>query len=201
MIWLGCQVTSKEESFLDVSLDIEENISLVACLRNFSRVENLNKQDKFFCEHCCSLQEAQKRYGPLPSWSFSRTLTFPTLSFSLKLKKLPRIMVIHLKRFKYVEEAQRYVKLCHRVAFPLELRVPTADQQPLYHLFAVVLHNGSTANAGHYVSLIRSKDRWLLFDDDVVRPVDVEAILNLCFGQHSRDSPGSSTVRYLCGIC
>jgi ubiquitin carboxyl-terminal hydrolase 12/46 len=39
------------------------------------------------------------------------------------VKKLPMILALHLKRFKYVEQLNRYVKVSHRVVFPLELRL------------------------------------------------------------------------------
>ncbi|KAG8893633.1 hypothetical protein FRC00_010247, partial [Tulasnella sp. 408] len=41
----------------------------------------------------------------------------------MKIKTLPPILLLHLKRFKYQEELQKYVKLSYRVAFPLELRL------------------------------------------------------------------------------
>lgn len=41
----------------------------------------------------------------------------------MKIKTLPPVLLLHLKRFKYQEELQKYVKLSYRVAFPLELRL------------------------------------------------------------------------------
>lgn len=91
----------------------------------------------------------------------------------MKIKRLPRVLALHLKRFKYVESMGRYVKLGFRVAFPMELRLfnttdDTEDPDRLYELFAVVVHVGGGPHHGHYVSLVRSMNRWLLFDDDSV---------------------------------
>ncbi|KAG2542840.1 hypothetical protein PVAP13_9NG817500 [Panicum virgatum] len=59
---LRCEtVTDRDETFFDLSLDIEQNSSITSCLKNFSSTETLNAEDKFFCDKCCSLQEAQKR--------------------------------------------------------------------------------------------------------------------------------------------
>ncbi|MBA0551827.1 hypothetical protein Golob_022690, partial [Gossypium lobatum] len=59
---LRCEtVTARDETFFDLSLDIEQNSSITSCLKNFSSTETLNAEDKFFCDKCCSLQEAQKR--------------------------------------------------------------------------------------------------------------------------------------------
>lgn len=158
---LCCEtVTQRIESFFDLSVDVEQNSSLTACLRSFSSTELLQKQDKFFCDACCSLQEAERR---------------------MRVKRLPRILALHLKRFKYVEHLGKYKKLSYRVVFPLELRLcntsdDAQDPDRLYSLFAVVVHVGSGPNQGHYVSLIKSHGQWLLFDDDCVEPKDESEI-------------------------
>lgn len=41
----------------------------------------------------------------------------------MRVKKLPLILALHLKRFKYVEQYNRHIKVSHRVVFPLELRL------------------------------------------------------------------------------
>lgn len=55
------QVTSRDEAFLDLSIDIEPNSSVTACLRQFSASEMLCQRNKFSCDKCCGLQEAEKR--------------------------------------------------------------------------------------------------------------------------------------------
>lgn len=41
----------------------------------------------------------------------------------MRVKKLPQILALHLKRFKYTEQLKRFTKLSYRVVFPLELRL------------------------------------------------------------------------------
>ena len=148
-------VTNRDESFLDLSLEIEQDSSVSACMRNFSASESLRADNKFFCDTCMSLQEARKR---------------------MRVKRLPRVLALHLKRFKYVEQLQRFKKLSYRVAFPLELTIsksgdmqappeePTHDDgedggggdggggddeatgDRKYSLFAVIVHAGSGPN-------------------------------------------------------
>jgi len=55
------QTSSRDESFLDLSIDIEQNSSVTSCLRQFSASEMLCQKNKFFCDTCCGLQEAEKR--------------------------------------------------------------------------------------------------------------------------------------------
>jgi ubiquitin carboxyl-terminal hydrolase 12/46 len=101
-----------------------------------------------------SLQEAQKR---------------------MKIKSPPRILALG-----------RYKKLSYRVVFPLELKLcNTTDDAPgseaEYSLFAVVVHVGSGPNHGHYVSLVKSHNHWLFFDDENVEIID-ESIVQTFFG-------------------
>ena len=141
------QVSSRDETFLDLSIDIEQNSSVTACLRQFSASEMLCQKNKFFCDSCCDLQEAEKRYVGKRFVVF--TLAFKIILYSrMKIKKLPNILALHLKRFKYQEDSGRYVKLAYRVAFPFQLRlfntVDDADNPDrLYELFAIVVHIGA----------------------------------------------------------
>jgi ubiquitin carboxyl-terminal hydrolase 12/46 len=177
---LCCEtVTRRIESFFDLSVDIEQNSSLTACLRNFSSTELLEKQDKFYCDFCCALQEAERR---------------------MRIRRVPHVLALHLKRFKYVEQYAKYKKLSYRVVFPFELRLcntsdDAEDPDRLYALFAVVVHVGSGPNQGHYVSLIKSHGQWLLFDDDCVEPKD-ESELQAVFGI-TQDSNTSTEAGYI----
>lgn len=96
----------------------------------------------------------------------------------MKIKKPPQILVIHLKRFKYIEHLSRYKKLSYRVVFPLELKLSNTveDTDSEYSLFAVVVHVGSGPNHGHYVSLVKSHNHWLFFDDENVEIIDESAV-------------------------
>ena len=168
---LTCENTSqRDEAFLDLSVDLEEHSSVTACLRKFSEEEMLCERNKFHCDRCGGLQEAEKR---------------------MKIKRLPRILALHLKRFKYTEDLQRLQKLFHRVVYPYHLRLfnttdDAEDPDRLYELYAVVVHIGGGPYHGHYISIIKTEDRgWLLFDDEMVEPVDRSYVQNF-FG----DRPG-----------
>lgn len=168
---LTCETASqRDETFLDLSIDLEEHSSVTSCLRKFSAEEMLCERNKFHCDNCGGLQEAEKR---------------------MKIKQLPKILTLHLKRFKYTEDMTRLQKLFHRVVYPYHLRMfnttdDAEDPDRLYELYAVVVHIGGNAYHGHYVSIIKTPDRgWLLFDDEMVEPVDKHYVRNF-FG----DKPG-----------
>ena len=168
---LTCEnVSQRDETFLDLSVDLDQHSSVTSCLRKFSEEEILCERNKFHCDRCGGLQEAEKR---------------------MKIKRLPRVLALHLKRFKYTEDLQRLQKLFHRVVYPYHLRLfnttdDAEDPDRLYELYAVVVHIGGGPYHGHYVSIIKTEDRgWLLFDDELVEPVDKSYVRNF-FG----DRPG-----------
>lgn len=71
----------------------------------------------------------------------------------MRVKKLPMILALHLKRFKYMEQLHRYTKLSYRVVFPLELRLfntssDAVNLDRMYDLVAVVVHCGRYGQAG-----------------------------------------------------
>jgi ubiquitin carboxyl-terminal hydrolase 9/13 len=164
---LTCEnVSQRDEAFLDLSVDLEQHSSVTSCLRKFSEEEMLCERNKFHCDNCGGLQEAEKR---------------------MKIKRLPKILALHLKRFKYTEDLQRLQKLFHRVVYPYYLRLfnttdDAEDPDRLYELYAVVVHIGGGPYHGHYISIIKTQDRgWLLFDDEMVEPVD-KAYVRRFFG-------------------
>ncbi|KAF2403888.1 cysteine proteinase [Trichodelitschia bisporula] len=168
---LTCEnVSQRDEAFLDLSVDLEQHSSVTSCLRKFSEEEMLCERNKFHCDKCGGLQEAEKR---------------------MKIKRLPRILALHLKRFKYTEDLQRLQKLFHRVVYPYYLRLfnttdDAEDPDRLYELYAVVVHIGGGPYHGHYVSIIKTQDRgWVLFDDEMVEPVDKSYVRNYFGGEQN----------------
>ncbi|KAJ8099379.1 hypothetical protein POJ06DRAFT_256809 [Lipomyces tetrasporus] len=168
---LTCEnVSRRDEMFLDLSIDLEQHTSVTSCLRQFSASEMLCESNKFHCDCCGGLQEAEKR---------------------MKINRLPRILALHLKRFKFTEDMQRNVKLFHKVMFPYHLRLfnttdDVQDPDRLYELYAVVVHIGGGPYHGHYVSIVKTEHTgWVLFDDEMVERVDDDYVTNF-FG----DKPG-----------
>lgn len=166
---LTCEtISQRDEAFMDLSVDLEAHSSVTSCLRKFSEEEMLCERNKFHCDTCGGLQEAEKR---------------------MKIKRLPRILALHLKRFKYTEDLQRLQKLFHRVVYPYHLRLfnttdDAEDPDRLYELYAVVVHIGGGPYHGHYVSIIKTPDRgWLMFDDELVEPVDKSFVRNFFGGE------------------
>lgn len=87
--------------------------------------------------------------------------------------KLPSILMIHLKRFRYTNLKKAKIK--DFVDFQLKGLDLTNHvsrmqrDQPVYDLFSIVNHEGNLG-AGHYYSFSKHRysQQWNYFDDEVV---------------------------------
>jgi len=143
------------ETFTCLSLPIPSatRTTLIDCLRLFTEPEVMSGEAMWDCTMCKSKREAVKH---------------------IQFCRLPRILVLHLKRFSY--EGMWRQKLTTPVEFPLEnldvnqfLYVGQAGQKPHYELYGIVNHSG-TIEGGHYVASCKNykRNRWYKFDDNEV---------------------------------
>lgn len=160
---LTCDTTtSRDEPFLDFPIEVkdDEETDIQAILQSYQQREMLSGSNKFYCNECCGLQEAERVVG---------------------LKQLPHTLALHLKRFKYSEEQNCNIKLFNKIHYPLILDVcstfcPSVSKK--YELTGIVVHMGGGPHHGHYVSLCKNDNfGWLLFDDETVESVNESTVL------------------------
>lgn len=147
----------------DLAFD-HATITLESCLEKFIRKEELDQENMWYCSGCKGHKRASKK---------------------MLISRLPRVLIIHLKRFKRVApDRPQYRKFGDLITYPLEgldmspyCNDPTAPAT--YDLFAVSSHYGSVSN-GHYVAFtknLRSKE-WNCYDDRIVKPVNEAEVAN-----------------------
>ncbi|SCV99743.1 LAFE_0B01530g1_1 [Lachancea fermentati] len=155
-------VTYRNEPFLDFPIEVQEDseTDIQMILSDFHQKEMLNGSNKFYCDECCGLQEAERVVG---------------------LKQLPFYLALHLKRFKYSEEQNCNIKLFNKIHYPAYLKVCSTFDSTVckqYELVGVIVHMGGGPHHGHYVSLCKhEKFGWLLFDDETVESVTEGTVL------------------------
>lgn len=151
------------ESFLTLSLSIpinkNKNINqiykLEDCLDNFTKLEKLDKHNKMLCEICGIKNQSLK---------------------NIALWKLPKILVIHLKRFVINNYGIPISKIVNPVLYPVDefdLSDYIDDESPYksnckYKLIGINIHMAQLSiNYGHYISIIRNikNDKWYILDD------------------------------------
>ncbi|SPQ97838.1 USP domain-containing protein [Plasmodiophora brassicae] len=161
-------ISSRDEKFMDLSVDIANHTSLTACLKEFGKRELLSRDCKFRCSECHALQEAYK-------W--------------MQVKSQPAILICHLKRFKCTD-AMEFTKLSYRVCFSEQLRLPNLSEgvtPRLYDLFAIVVHVGAGASHGHYVAIVRKGTVWYLYDDHVIHALPDDWLQNVFGSLHAAE--------------
>lgn len=156
---------SKKKYYNDKEADVREvdgsmdnrpaprkGVGLGDCLDLFTTMEKLGEQDPWYCPSCKKHQQATKKFD---------------------LWKLPRILVIHLKRFSY----NRYWrdKLDTLIEYPVEgldmsrFLINNLHPPSTYDLISVSNHYGGLGG-GHYTAYAKNhqQNRWYYFDDSCV---------------------------------
>ena len=189
------------DTFMDLSLPIMNmfegiyNKSLEMAFMNFIKPENLDGDNKYFCEKCNKKVKAEKYTS---------------------FEYFPKILFLQLGRFYYDFTTEQREKINDRVPFPLilncnkylkeykDIKYIEAESENdefclddseekvnnylkegnnIYELFSIVIHSG-TANGGHYYTYIKSFEDgdWYCFNDGNESFIDKNEIKNI-FGE------------------
>ncbi|XP_006053313.3 ubiquitin carboxyl-terminal hydrolase 4 isoform X2 [Bubalus bubalis] len=142
----------KHVSMLQPQKKKKTAVALRDCIELFTTMETLGEHDPWYCPNCKKHQQATKKFD---LWS------------------LPKILVVHLKRFSY----NRYWrdKLDTVVEFPVrglnmsEFVCDPSARPYVYDLIAVSNHYGAMG-VGHYTAYAKNKlnGKWYYFDDSNV---------------------------------
>ncbi|XP_034252607.1 ubiquitin carboxyl-terminal hydrolase 15-like [Thrips palmi] len=150
----------KHESYLSMR---SVGVDLKDCLSLYTSTEKLDASEAWYCPKCKDHIEATKKFD---------------------LWNLPRILVIHLKRFHFSRFRRDKIDLT--VNFPLhglELKDyivdPNYDKSSTYDLIGVCNHYGNLAG-GHYTAygLNKLENSWYLFDDNHVGRANESAVVS-----------------------
>ncbi|KAK9497948.1 hypothetical protein O3M35_003843 [Rhynocoris fuscipes] len=138
--------------------DKSAKIDILDCISLFTTCEKLSADDAWYCPACRKHQRATKKFD---------------------LWKLPRILIIQLKRFSYTR--CRRDKIDSLVEFPVndltltDYVINTEGPDMKYDLIGVCNHYG-TMGGGHYTAYCKNKltEEWYCFDDNSVSVIQSE---------------------------
>nr|CAG4708846.1 unnamed protein product [Naegleria fowleri] len=174
----------REDIYMDLQLVVRSVSSVEEALDNYVKPELLEGNEQWICEEL-----GNKKIDAIKG---------------LKLKTLPYILTLHLKRFDYDLQTWTRIKLGNMVTFPFELDmtkyVTNQSGSYIYDLFAVLIHSGS-ALGGHYYAYIKSfsTGKWYNFNDSNVSEIDAQQV-KLMYGTNDASATGrysSSTNAYM----
>lgn len=139
------------------------NLDIRECLAFFSTNERLGPSDPWYCSNCKEHRRAWKKFD---------------------IWKLPKILVIHLKRFQFTQHSRS--KLNYLVDFPIEglvlddFVINPKFKGVKYDLFAVSNHSGGLSG-GHYTAYAKNSldGDWYSFNDSNVSKIrNAESIVS-----------------------
>lgn len=154
----------------------ERSRSVLDLVNYFLSPERLTAENRYYCEACASLQEAEK---------------------VVELSQGPRYLILTLLRFSFDLRTLRRRKILDDVAVPLLLRLPLAGGRgQAYDLCSVVVHSGVSSESGHYYCYAREgaarpapalgtadrpepEHQWYLFNDTRVSFSSFESVSNI----------------------
>uniref|UniRef100_A0A914EKJ7 ubiquitinyl hydrolase 1 n=1 Tax=Acrobeloides nanus TaxID=290746 RepID=A0A914EKJ7_9BILA len=129
--------------------------TLASCFEDFVRPEVLD--DAFKCEKC---EVVSKREKALSVW------------------RMPKILIVHFKRFVYIPRVNRWAKSTKIIDFPLTdfdprpYFAPNAEPTTShrYDCIAMACHEGSMIE-GHYIAYAKNSSQWFRFNDSHCQPL------------------------------
>ena len=158
--------TSSTDAFLDLSMEVNQTLSVEEALRLFTMPEVLDEDNKFRCPGCGRETCATK---------------------ILSINIAPQVLQLHLKRFGVSGEGAN-TKISHHVTFPETPSVATLvnhDNRPTvgskdYGLYAVITLEGTTVRSGHYLAYVKAPNgNWFRMDDSNVRAISIYEVLKV----------------------
>ncbi|KAF0990575.1 hypothetical protein HZS_1291 [Henneguya salminicola] len=145
--------------------DVPEN-SLYSCLNNFFATETFENSNEIYCQNCTEK---------------FKTKIYSKASKKFRILKLPRHLIIHLKRFKQIDD--NIIKVHDHIKFPETLNLKQycrlRGTSSVYSLFAVIEHIGGL-QIGHYIAYVRfstAGKRWYIVNDGCVKEVPIDDVL------------------------
>ncbi|XP_008564300.1 PREDICTED: ubiquitin carboxyl-terminal hydrolase 35-like isoform X1 [Galeopterus variegatus] len=154
----------------------EGSRSVLDLVNYFLCPERLTAENRYYCESCASLQDAEK---------------------AVELSQGPRYLILTLLRFSFDLRTMRRRKILDDVAIPLLPPLPLAGGQgQAYDLCSVVVHSGVSSESGHYYCYAREgaarpapslgtadrpepENQWYLFNDTRVSFSSFESVSNV----------------------
>ena len=181
----GCIVEPFNDDYLDINSNYviviewdkevysqEINRNNFSLLMNHSSLNKIsdpmkNNNDKISIDDCLKLFTKSEEIKDIQCEKCKKKTLFKK---TLEIERLPKYLVIVLKRFKYI--LTNSIKIHNIITFPLEdlslqNYVTQKNINYKYDLLGVINHQGSL-EGGHYFSYFNLKNTWVEFDDSHV---------------------------------
>ena len=161
-------ISEKDEEVLFFELEIEGHHNLTQCFKNYFKTEVLDGENKI------EIIENNTKYY------FKGTKRY-------KIKKIPDMIHIALKRFKFNNNLRSFVKLNNKIqfmenydfSFLFDKDDENRNKNNNYILFSILIHSGSYS-AGHYYTIIKDfySNTYMKLNDNDVTYISKNSVIN-----------------------
>lgn len=147
-------VSEKFEPFLNLQLPIDGMNTLEECISDYIKPIQLDGDNQWLCDKCNRKSQAIKK---------------------LSIWKTGKYIIILLKRYLNIQIST--IKDGRSIISPVELLdlspyiEDNTHTENLYSLCSVTFHSGNL-NKGHYLNVRNTNNKWIIFNDDNVEPID-----------------------------
>jgi ubiquitin C-terminal hydrolase len=165
------------DPFLDLSLEVSNKAcnSIADAVREFTRKETLDSQNRWRCPSCKKLVCATKQL----------TVFRPPLALCIQLKRFTFSggMSFGGSGFPFQKFVGGGKKITKPIEFPASLDLPLSDGRSCgYALTGLVIHVGGSASSGHYTAYVNrpgetGSSKWFHMDDSFVEAVSESTVL------------------------
>lgn len=147
------------ETFCCLFVDVpSESCSLDICIANAFKNEVMNTENTDATQGC--------------AWTCDKCKESRKSERSMRIWKLPKVLIICLKRFKYMRNSQRFEKITSLVKVPETLNVRSisldVNTNNQFSLKAVANHIGSFSSGHYYAQCKNPNGIWYNIDDITV---------------------------------
>lgn len=135
-------------------IDVVQLNTLETCLNKFCKIETLDSSNKWKCDKCSKLTNAEKQ---------------------ILIWRSPHYLIIHLKRYK---GTKYFDKVDHDITFNINqinmgpYVINYTKKKELYECCGIINHVGSSLNSGHYYSYCKNNGKWFNFNDANISPIN-----------------------------
>ncbi len=156
-------INEKKDKILSTSYDIFNSISL-GMNKDLKTINNLI--DNYFSPEILDGENM---------WYNDKTKSKEVVFKSIKIKRLPKILCIHLKRF-----TNNLRKIRNIIDFDNILNINNYlidnEKEIIYELFGLVMHSGTLEGGHYFVNIKNPNNNWYNYNDTNVTKINIDKI-------------------------
>ena len=124
--------------------------------------------------HLYKLMDHYHQSGIIEGYTCTHCHSENSTNKKISIIALPRILVVHLSRFRGLAKINNYVRFPEHAL--IKYKIDNNEYKKQYRVNGIVVHIGPSIAQGHYVSYTRVGDNWIKANDETVTLIRFESV-------------------------